>query len=305
MAEPDGSDEDAQLILYLIRHVVLPPQLPHTDDRNTSKDKLLLDTVLLALRVLKTLVKGNHIELVDTAITLVDNLSRCRDSDGNASEGQLRILFTELVKKPSDNIVPIEIKAQNAALLVSRKADYIVFESFELSPTNEAAMKKGRLKRVFPALASRIPVVQMQQEQLRKTISSTIAKLTTQEALGFQPKVHKAYVAHNEGRDTANPAMVTDWFMQLTAALGDPTDAVRIVKHTREEILWQKGRPWRRSPLWLLLRVSLQLLFTSNAGESHPTSELYKAFMIILLSHMLRSVRFTPGGFSICALYIG
>ncbi|KAH4108552.1 hypothetical protein HBI25_111470 [Parastagonospora nodorum] len=291
MAEPDGSDEPTQRIAYLIRHVVLPPQLPHTDDRDTSKDKLLLDTVLIALQSLETLVTDGYSELVATAIALVENLSRCRDSDGNASEGQLRILLNELVKNPSDNTVPIEIKAQNAALLVSRKANYIVFESFELSPTNEAAMTKGRLKRVFPALASRIPVVQMQKEQLRKTVASTIAKLTTQEALGFQPKVHKACVAHDEARDTTNPAMVTDWFMNLTAAMGDPIDTVRIMKHTREEVLWQKGKPWRRSPLWLLLRVSLQLLFSSNAGESHPTSELYKAFMIILLSNLLQSAK--------------
>ncbi|KAH3956582.1 hypothetical protein HBH98_241660 [Parastagonospora nodorum] len=289
MAEPNGSDDPAQRTAYLIRHVVLPPQLPHTDDRDTSKDKLLLDTVLLALQSLKALVNDNCVKLVATAVALVDNLSRCRDSDGNASEGQLRILPNELVKNPSDNTVPIEIKAQNAALLVSRKADYIVFESFELSPTNEAAMTSGRLKRVFPALASRIPVVKMQQEQLRKTVASTIAKLTTQKALGFQPKVRKALTVHDEPRDTASPAMVTDWFMNLTAALGDPMDTVRIMKNTREEVLWQKGQPWRRSPLWLLLRVSLQLLFSSNAGGSHPTFELYKAFMIILLSHMLRS----------------
>jgi hypothetical protein len=290
MASSDEEGPSTDSTTYLIRHIVLPPQLPHTDDRERSKDILLLETSLLALQDLKNVVNDNQIPLVDGAITIITNLKRTCDNGDDASEADLHMLLDELTKNTLDRVVPIEFKAQNAAILLSRCANHIFFECFELSPTNEAATKKGRLIRVFPALASRVTVSQMNEGDLKKTLASTMAKLISQDVLDFQPKVHKASCDHVESRDTVNPAMVTDWFMNVTAALGESIDTVRITKHTREEVLWQEKQPWRRSPLWLLLRVSLHLFFTRQRIGSVSSAELYKAFGIVLLSRLLRMV---------------
>jgi hypothetical protein len=290
MASSDEEGPSANSTAYLIRHIVLPPQLPHTDDRERSQDILLLETSLLALQDLKNAVNDDQTPLLDRAITLINNLKRTCNDEDSPSEADLHMLLNELTNNTFDQGVPFEFKAQNAAILMSRYGDHIFFESFELSPTNEAAMKKGRLIRVFPALASRVTVSRMNEEGLKKTLASTMAKLTSQDALGFQPKVHKPACDHVEPRDTVNPAMVTDWFMNVTAALGEPTDAVGITKHTREEVLWQEKQPWRRSPLWLLIRVSLQLLFTRQTIGSVSSAELYKAFGIVLLLRLLRMV---------------
>jgi hypothetical protein len=261
MAPSNDDGDPTDSTLYLIRHIVLPPRLPHTDDRKRSKDRLLLETCHLALQDLKAVVNEDQSSSVDKAVDLIANLKRPRDKDGNINEIDLHMLLNKLTNNASERVVALELKAQNAALLLSRSDDYIIFEAFELSPTNEASMKSGRLKRTFPSLASRIPISQMNETGLKKTLASTIAKLSSQVALGSQPKVHKASCDHDEPRDTTNPHLLTDWFMNVTAALGEPTDVVGIVKNTREEVLWQAKQPWRRSPLWLLIRVSLQLLF--------------------------------------------
>jgi hypothetical protein len=45
-----------------------------------------------------------------------------------------------LVSAINDEVIPLEIKAQNAALIISRSKDSVIFESFELSPFKKAAM---------------------------------------------------------------------------------------------------------------------------------------------------------------------
>jgi len=186
-------------------------------------------------------------------------------------------------------MLPLEFKAQNAAVILTRDFDNIAFEAFELSPTNEAAMKaQGRLVRNFPALASKITVRDFQKTGLIESLARTISNLSTQSAPGMQPQARKNGKNMDEQRDTTKPAMVTDYLMNLVAAFGATAELRRITKYTREEVLWKDClNPWRRSSLWLLIRVSLQLLFTRKATNMSATDGLYKAFMVQLLSHLL------------------
>ncbi|KAH8731001.1 hypothetical protein GQ44DRAFT_822597 [Phaeosphaeriaceae sp. PMI808] len=286
----DSSNEKgaATGVAYLIRHLVLHSQQPNTDDRDASNDNLLLETTILALEDLKERVHDDQVAIVTTAKELVENLARSRDNDGNVCEAQLNLLLNEITETASKRVVPLEIKAQNAALIITRSDKYVTFEALELSPTNEAAQQKGRLIRHFPSRTVSLLASQMRDEGFTDSLARTLAKLTTQEALGHQPQVTKASCNHNEPRDTANPAMVTDWFMHMLTAVGKPKDATSITKHTREEVFWQKQQPWRRSPLWLLIRVSLQLFFTRHNEEQESPAELYKAFSILIFSRVIQ-----------------
>jgi hypothetical protein len=52
------------------------------------------------------------------------------------------------------------IRQQNAAILVTRKQDKLVFETFELSPLNSAVISvKGRLTRSFPGATVAVTVL--------------------------------------------------------------------------------------------------------------------------------------------------
>jgi len=278
---------------YLINHVVLPPSLPHEDDFQASREQCLLDAVVCALQDLRDSVKDQEVkDVVTVAIRTISHLDYSRDKHGNVSQLQLQEILQKLVAATAGAAVPLEIKAQNAGLVITRSADSIVFEPFELSPTNKAAMSAvGRLVRTFPGCASSIPISLMKEQAFRDSFASTIAKMSTQAAPGSQPQVRKTGKLMDEDRDTTDPTMVTDWLMNYIAALGGLTKTSRISKNTREEVLWRDClHPWRRSPLWLLIRVNLQLLFTRGAGTEQSHGVLYKAFMVQLLSRMLSSV---------------
>lgn len=95
----------------------------------------------------------------------------------------------------------------------------------------------------------------------------------------------------DENRDTAHPLLVTDWLMNYIAAVGNTISTKRISKNTREEVLWNNCEyPWRRSPLWLLVRVTLQLLFRRQKTIKQSLEGLYKAFVVQLLSNVLEMV---------------
>jgi hypothetical protein len=277
---------------YLYHHVVLPPELPQRDDSSAAHERSLFEMVIQALEYLMIIVDESCIDIVTSAMAMIKNLRDNRDFHGNVSEVQLETLLSDLTAGKTYSPVPLEIKAQNACILISRYKEYLNFEFFELSPTNEAAMRSTRLTRTFPGYASRIAVDKIMNPGLQKSIAGTIAKMATQSAPGFQPQARKNGKNEDEDRDTTAPDLVTDFLMPMITVVGEATDVKRIMKATREDVLWSDCmQPWRRSPLWLLIRVSLQLWFNRNVTNSQSPDSLYKAFMICMLSQLLEAVR--------------
>ncbi|KAK0750667.1 hypothetical protein B0T18DRAFT_305723, partial [Schizothecium vesticola] len=96
-----------------------------------------------------------------------------------------------------------------------------------------------------------------------------------------------------------DPKLVADMLMGVLRGIGrEPVgdEAVAIIKHCREEArteVWLDTELfWRRSPLWLFIRVSLQLTLDRAArrrghGNLEQPTSLYKAFMIFLMASVL------------------
>ena len=73
----------------------------------------------------------------------------------------------------------------------------------------------------------------------------------------------------------------------ILRAIGKPHDVQRILKYTRDEVLWHNTlKPWRRSPRWLLLRVALQTSLQQKDGD-RTVHLRYKMFMLLLLARVL------------------
>ncbi len=63
--------------------------------------------------------------------------------------------------------------------------------------------------------------------------------------------------------------------------MGKEAKVNRITKRVADEVCWYSARnPWRRSPLWLVLRVAIQ-----TTTDSRDT---YKAFMVFFQAGLLR-----------------
>ena len=155
----------------------------------------------------------------------------------------------------------VKVAAQNAAVLITREQDKLVFEQFELSPQNEAIFStRGRLIRTFPALAVGVNAALLQQEDFASTIANTLTTMSHQIVPGMQPQTKKAGASHDEDRDSTRPAIVSELFFGMLRGIGSTYQTSSLSKNTREEVLWKQARrPWRRSPMWLLIRVTLQL----------------------------------------------
>jgi hypothetical protein len=229
----------------------------------------------------------SHIDLVASA---VQNLRRTRDTYGFISDSRLADLLHGLASSETSVTVPIEIKTQNAAVIISKQeaGTDVVFEVFELSPPNETVMRtKGRLKRSFPTFAYRISLEQFQERGLIEALAQTLGRMSWEEAPGFQPQTDKNRQDHDETRDTTHPGLITDFLVHFLSVIGQPTDVQGVWKNTREDVLCKHGfLPWRRSALWLLVRTTMQLQIARTSSVS-----VYKAVIVNLLARLLQSVK--------------
>ena len=292
-------------VAYLTHHTVLPPELPQADDVDPSHEITLLKTTISSLRAFQHIFERQHsdsAEQVGAVASMIEKLLFSRDRDGNISELQLANLLRDLIGTPSATI-PLEIKAQNAALIIRIEGNCVIFEAFELAPPNNQVMStKGRLIRSFPTVACCVPVAKLSEKGLIAALAHAIAKMSSQAAPGFQPRVRKAGQDHDEDRDTTHPGLITDYLMTIISAVGKPMEVLPqgLWKNTREEVLWSNAkRPWRRSPLWLLVRVAMQLRFAHSA-----TNSLYKPFMVFFFSQILRHAKGYHGTIRSEVLYV-
>lgn len=152
---------------------------------------------------------------------------------------------------------------------------------------------KGRLRRHFPGPTVAVKRSLIADVNFRQHFVDLLVKLDRETGPRKKQEVERAKAEHiGEEIHSVDPWRVTEMVMGLLRGLGEASKVERIIKHTREEALWEgKQLPWHRSPLWLLIRVSLQLTLESPRGQAETYSEaaapIYKDFMVFLMSHIL------------------
>lgn len=288
MDNPSSNRTPFDAIMYMIHHVFLPPQLPQEDDFDPQHEKTLLDTISDALRVFKADAGYSLKGVIESISDMMGNLRIVRDDSGAISEEKLESALRKLPH--GGGVIPLHIRAQNAGVIISNVGDNIFFEAFELSPLNKWAITtKGRLRRSFPGSAFVVSRRTFDEDGFQAALAQTISKMSYQTAPDTQPKVRKAGQKHNEDRDTTHPNLVTEHLMSFLRAAGKPAEVSTIWKNTREEVMWLDSlQPWRRSPMWLLVRVALQLGFSRSVIPTKSPKDLYKVFVVFFLAHILR-----------------
>lgn len=196
-----------------------------------------------------------------------------------------RFVLRRLTDIPS--VLPIHIRAQNTVLILRKGEESVVFECFEASPLAEAVMAcKGALTRCFPAHAVSIPVEVFDDENFQRELADKICRLDVEHVEEMMPNSQKAGRSNVEIRDTTDPSLVTEMLMAILASLGRPVNVQQIQKRTRDDVLWDNSLlPWRRSPFWLALRVTIQSTLAGTLPINEATAE-YKNFMIFFLTEI-------------------
>ncbi|CAG7558102.1 unnamed protein product [Fusarium equiseti] len=269
---------------YLFHHLFMPPKLPGGDDTSASNTIFLTEFVLNSLRRFADELVEENAGNIRPTISMLQGMQFATESQGLLDPVSVERTLKQLsLKNP---VALFHVVAQNAGLLIRRMEDSVCFETFELSPTNAAAMAtKGRLVRQFPDTATKIPVKEFDNEEFRQVLANTVVKMSCQKVAEAQPTARKARGDHHEERETTDPMIVNELLTSFLRGIGKQARVDGIRKHTREETSYDSSKlPWRRSPTWLLIRVGLQLTMTRLSGGSDDT---YKRFMVFLLAHAL------------------
>ncbi|KAK0369926.1 hypothetical protein CLIM01_12717 [Colletotrichum limetticola] len=277
--------------LYLARHIFLPSQLPQSDDSAHDNDIALLRCVYNALGKFKSHVTESQQEPVALVTGMVHKMLTAHKPLGGRTavdEAKLAEVLRHVLDAPGS--VGVHIREQNAGVLISRVDSTLRVEAFELSACNkDVTTTAGRLRRTFPGTAVSISLENAREDGFITTLAATLSKMTTQPSAETKPKAKKAGQLQDENRDTTHPKMVTELLHAFLLAVGQPTASDRICKNTREEVLWRQAcLPWRRSPMWMLIRVALQLSFIRLAGSPQYGVKTYKLFMVFLMADVLQ-----------------
>jgi hypothetical protein len=262
--------DDLQRIFH---HVFLPSRLPqHFDD---ASDPSLLRAAVSAMETCRNNLPD--CVAVKYALVAIENLQAVNSLEGCATSE--KELLNSLLGLQDGHAIPIHSRSQNAAIIVTRQKENLTFEEFELSPRNEVVIQtRGRLIRTFPALAVEVHLEPAEMNSFVPAVANMLATMCQQPVVGMQPQSKKAHANHNEIRDTAHPATISELFFGFLRGFGRPVSTSAISKNTREDVLWKNAEaPWRRSPMWLLIRVVLQLSIERAPNGSRL---LYKTVMI-------------------------
>lgn len=166
-------------------------------------------------------------------------------------------------------------------MLRVQKTD-VVCETFEAGATNAAIMSCSRLVRTFPGPCTKFPRSTLHNPYFREQLSLFLSDMNREALDGSAAHTRKAGSSTLEIRDTAHPRYITDLLMSILVATGGEENTFQspartVTKHIAEDVLWNKAyAPWRRSQLWLVIRVAIQ--------TSLPDVGEYKSFVLFLLA---------------------
>jgi hypothetical protein len=206
----------------------------------------------------------------------------------------------------------MHIRAQNAALIVRRlaTADFVQFEVFEVLPLMTAVMEaEGKLLCSYPGPAIQIPTDMFTDEWFLSDLSSFLVQMDVDRLDSNSTSTDSNSIStdsnstSNDSNSMSNdsksfqkrsidildesvhPRYISELLVGILRGCGRPALVDRITKRIGDEVLLntpngqREGKPWRRSPLWLILRVTLQ--------SSLRSSNLYKPFVLFFHAHLL------------------
>ncbi|KAF9016697.1 hypothetical protein BDZ89DRAFT_397971 [Hymenopellis radicata] len=260
---------------YAVEHVFMPPKLPQAAGDPTqelARESALARYVSRAANSFPTLEMGTE------WMAVVEMLKAVRKLHGDTpyTVDQLRQRFVHML--PGD-VTALLIRKQNAGFIMRRNNDNVVFEVFEVSaPSASVVQAEGKLIWTFPASAAEVPIATFQQSEFQKKLASFLAHMN-QDELDLLAREARNIAVH--------PRHISVLLMTILTATGGEDSAIispirRVTKRIADEALSadKASGIWRRSPLYLLIRVAIQTTL------AEPIE--YKAFMIYFMASLLK-----------------
>ncbi|KAG2039110.1 hypothetical protein BDR03DRAFT_1009308 [Suillus americanus] len=264
---------------YIINHVYCPLKLPQGSDHSLKNDLALAQAAVEAALAFSEQLPSDKQFLWMSSLKMLQNLKdSIRFSAMSAKEVESQISVMD-----NKDVLVYMIRAQNAAVVMRKLESETIFESFEMSPDPTAVMgAKGKLICSYPGPAVTVPDTNIDNATFAAELANFLVHMD-EDVLDAAATRTKAKSIVLEERDTTHPRYITELLTGILRGLGSIADVPRIRKRIGDDVLWDSAKlPWRRSPLWLVIRVALQT--TLERGALGRTT--YKSFMLFFMARL-------------------
>ncbi|KAH0834181.1 hypothetical protein J3R83DRAFT_11490 [Lanmaoa asiatica] len=300
-------DTNLDALEYIITHVFCPLRLPGEDDHCLPGDQALVGSVVAAARAFTnvasnaTLPEWPAIERdvgeprSQRPVYETGSKSRCHSVRRDATRRYaFSVTFAHDESRADDSktcayidVRAFLIRAQNAAVVFKKGQDSTLYSAFEVSPqASSVIMTRGKLICSYPGPAIEIPNAVFNDAVFRSELANFLVRMNEDE---LDPDTGKLLTERSaiDRRDTTDPRYITELLTGILRGAGRPAaDVVRITKRIGDDVVVSSGSPipWRRSSLWLLIRVVLQ----TTLEPSPHGRDSYKAFMLFFLARLAK-----------------
>lgn len=301
-------DSEALLLKAVFHHLVLPAKLPQKyDGDNVALVQDFGKRLQGALTIFGDIGGTNIWDTLKASLLATTALNQ-----GSLNGEDLLKEFESLADSDDAPWLALHVVQQNAAVLVHRNSSYllssprpthseyantfnrddgIIFESLQAAaPVRSVLAADHALSWDFPARAVEIPLCIFRDASFQENLSRFLEQASDEAFDRFAPRGSKGGQAVVEIRDCPSPALVNEMLMSLLEGLGNATDVCRINKKVRDDVvLAASDRPWRRSPYWLILRITIRRLLSNLFEQSDDKigRAYYKFIICAVLANFL------------------
>ena len=297
MTEAGADVLEDESLEYLIRHIFCPLRLPDGDDHSLDNDRALSRAAYSAACAYSQYTSSTQWQCIVDMLQSLNHTMSSNSLDEVLLKSQIQSMkaggtntvesvYFELYSFYTDVLVYL-IRAQNAAVTFRRQLHETLVESFEVSPCTEAVMgAAGKLVCSFPGPAIAVPNNVFDDSVFRAELANFLSMMDKDVLAASQ--TYKAGSKVVEERDTADPRYITELLTGILRGVGCPAEIKRINKRIGDDVVWNNSRlPWRRSSLWLVIRVTMQATLDRNG----PGQSAYKAFVLLFMNDLARQAR--------------
>ncbi|KAI9432130.1 hypothetical protein H4582DRAFT_2062144 [Lactarius indigo] len=271
-------DFDSEVLLSVINHIFLPIKLPQqapTEGAERETNVALCHILIQAARAFCQYLSPSQQLSWAHIIKTLESISWT--AKGPLVEAELKGTLSNLAV---GDVFAMHIRSQNAAVVVRMLIEHVRFEIFEVSPPASNVMStNGKLLCSYPGPAVQISSEIFSNECFLQELASFLIQMDI-DVLDSTATAVKAGSTVREVRESAHPRYISELLVGILRGFGQPASVDRITKRIGDEVLWKDAyKPWRRSPLWLVIRAALQ---------TSLDRDVYKTFILFFHAHLLR-----------------
>ncbi|CEJ82151.1 hypothetical protein VHEMI02235 [[Torrubiella] hemipterigena] len=294
--------DNKDILDAIINHVILPPKLPSSPE-GICYSPTLLNLLIHSLSALSKSCGTVEEKLCDSLIASLNVFKQCHNEKDILIKDNIALELSKIIE--TGGYMPLYIHEQNAGMVIYKNEDKICFEFYELSPLNApVCTTAGRLKRRFPSATASVDATVISDPKFMSTIVDALASMSVDAVPLMMPTIRERNKLVPNQKDTANPGIINMLLAGWLIGHGETIPVYPIDKHTRNEVSYGDSSSsllWRRSPLWLHFRVSMQIQLHRQSSPEQA-SAFYKQFMSYFHAQILQCALDMRFGSDILAL---